>query len=194
MERTIILSLFDRSGVWADAYREAYPDYTVVQFDVQRDPAEDVRAQDWAKYGDAVRGVIMQPPCTEFARSGARWWKDKDPALLRDALALVWECARAVGETDPDWYVLENPVGRLKRYIGDWSFIFNPCEFAGYADDPDEEAYTKRTCLWGRFNHPTPDPRNPVLGSKMHRMSSRAKHARSRTPQGFARAFAEANP
>lgn len=194
MKKRIILSLFDESGVWSDAYRERYPDYDVRQFDIQRDPAEDVALQDWTPLRGQVRGIIMQPPCTEFAASGARWWEDKDPRLLQDALGLVWECVRAVGETDPDWYVVENPVGRLKRYIGDWAFIFDPCEFANWADDPDAEAYTKRTCLWGRFNVPTRDAVEPVLGSKMHRLSSRAKRERSRTPQGFARAFADANP
>ena len=194
-KKNVILVLFEESGVMAEAYRTRYPDYEVRAFDILRDPSEDVRLQDWTPYHDRVRGIFMFPPCTEFALSGARWWKDKAPALLEGALGLVWECARVVAETNPDWYALENPVGRLKHYIGDWDFTFDPYEFAGWADDPDAEAYTKRTCIWGQgLNRPTPDPREPVLGSKMHRLSSRAKRERSKTPQGFARAFADANP
>lgn len=190
---TTILSLFDVSGVWSGAYRETYPDYEVHQFDIQRSADEDVRLIDWSGYSD-VQGVIMQPPCTHFASSGARWWAPKGDTALREGLELVWECARAVAETSPAWWVVENPVGRLRHHIGAPRMTFQPCDFAGHADDPGSEAYTKRTCLWGNFNAPATAPRLPVLGSKMHRLSSTAKAARSLTPQGFARAFALANP
>lgn len=72
---------------------------------------------------------------------------------------------------------------------------FNPCDYAGYADDPELEAYSKGTLLWGSFTKPVPCPVEPVLGSKMHRLpDSRGRTAlRSATPSGFARAFFLAN-
>ena len=30
--------------------------------------------------------MIAHPPCTHTAISGARWWKDKDPQLQKDAI------------------------------------------------------------------------------------------------------------
>lgn len=80
---------------------------------------------------------------------------------------------------------------------------FNPCDYAKLAPSPEEEAYTKRTALWGQFNIPTPVLLGsdvslpPVLGSKMHTQyggkSERTKELRSVTPLGFARAFYETN-
>jgi len=65
-------------------------------------------------------------------------------------------------------------VGRLKDYLGKPSFYYDPSDFALLADDPAEEAYTKKTCLWGDFIAPLPlivgqlTSVEPVLGSKMH--------------------------
>lgn len=75
------------------------------------------------------------------------------------------------------------------------AFRFDPCDFAQLADEPEAEAYTKRTCLWGSFIHPEPAALPPLLGSKMHRMPDTKERAnkRSATPLGFARAFHMAN-
>lgn len=194
MSNKIILSLFDESGVWSDPYKDA--GYEVHTYDILRDPSEDVTLQDWNIFGDDVHGVILQPPCTHFAASGARWWKSKGPDALEEGLSLIWECIRVIGETNPEWYVLENPVGRLKHYIGDWQYIYNPCEYANYNPKPEEDAYTKKTCLWGKFNMPDKDGVEPVLGSKMYMLpdNKARKRIRSKTPEGFARAFFLANP
>ena len=85
-KKNVILVLFEESGVMAEAYRTRYPDYEVRAFDILRDPSEDVRLQDWTPYHDRVRGIFMFPPCTEFALSGARWWKDKAPASIETYL------------------------------------------------------------------------------------------------------------
>lgn len=29
------------------------------------------------KFKDKIYGILAAPPCTHFAGSGARWWKDK---------------------------------------------------------------------------------------------------------------------
>lgn len=90
--------------------------------------------------------------------------------------------------TRPVWWALENPVGRLRTYLGDPTLIFNPCDFG----DP----YTKKTLLWGNFTLPKYNRVAPTEGSKMHRLGPSPERARLRsmTPQGFANAFFEANP
>jgi hypothetical protein len=78
---------------------------------------------------------------------------------------------------------------------------FDPWEFG----DP----YTKKTCLWGKFNIPKKTPCEPIPGiaedghnsprkrfpSKMHLLPPTADRStlRSMTPEGFAKAFFEAN-
>lgn len=187
--RRIILSLCDHSGVWSAPYVRA--GYDVRQVDIKR--GGDVRL---LEHPGKVHGIIAQPPCTHFAGSGARWWEAKGEAAIVDGLAVVDACLRFVAVCSPEWWVLENPVGRLKNWIGPHRLTFQPHEYAGWADDPDAEAYTKRTCLWGDFAAPEKRSVAPVLGSMMHRLPPSDERAalRSLTPSGFARAFFEANP
>ena len=187
MKYRTILSLCDYTGIWSQPYRDA--GYTVIQVDLEH--GGDVRL---LEHPGPVHGIIMQPPCTHFAGSGARWWKDKGEAALLDGLSVVDACLRFVALCQPVWWVLENPVGRLSRYLGPPAFTFDPCDFG----DP----YTKRTCLWGRFLPPLPlfvgEDRSvaPTEGSKMHRLPPTPDRTalRSITPAGFARAFFEVNP
>lgn len=178
-----ILSLCDRTGEWPRPYAEA--GYDVVSVDIQR--GEDVRLMRVDDFPPA-RGILAAPPCTEFASSGARWWEGKGDAALIDGLSVVDACLRIIHVLQPAWWALENPVGRLSRFLGEPAFSFDPCDFG----DP----YTKRTHLWGRFNWPRRRPVAPVDGSKMHRLPPSPERAnlRSVTPAGFARAFFEANP
>jgi len=140
--------------------------------------------------------VMAWPPCTHLAVSGARWFKGKGLDLLADSLRIVAACAR-IAEASGAPYLIENPVGTLATYWRKPDYTFDPCDYAGYADDPAAEAYTKRTCLWtgGGFVMPEPRPVVPLLGSLMHRLppSEERANLRSRTPQGFARAVFAAN-
>lgn len=140
------------------------------------------------------------PPCTAFAGSGAQYWKSKDAdGTTLEALSIVHACLSLVAIYRPQWWALENPVGRLTRWLGPWSFSFDPCDFG----DP----YTKRTLLWGRFVAPMPlfiggdksvEPERVCSqGSwlmKLGGKSERTKELRSATPPGFADAFFTANP
>lgn len=133
-------------------------------------------------------------------QSDATWHHgslEKAEQALIEGLALVDACLRQVALLSPEWWVLENPVGRLKDFLGTAVYNYQPHWFAGLADDPDSEAYTKRTCLWGKFNVPSDRAEvPPIHGSKMHLLPPSKDRAqlRSQTPQGFARAFFRANP
>jgi hypothetical protein len=165
---------------------------------------QDIRLLECSK--DDVYGILAAPPCTAFTNSGAQYWeaKDKDGRTF-EGLALVDACLRVVAIQKLrklKFWSLENPVGRLKRWLGEPRFIFNPCDFG--------DAYTKRTCLWGDFVPPLPlfttqRPVEPefVIASNGDKYSpihwntwgasEKTKEIRSVTPPGFARAFFEAN-
>lgn len=153
-----------------------------------------------------VEGVMIAPPCTDFANSGARHFAAKDAdGRTEKSVSIVRDCLRVKDAAVCDWWVLENPRGRIKRLVpelGDWLMHFDPADYAGYADYPERESYSKDTYLYGDFN--TDLPRNPRdivwyydkkgnrgswqwkhLGGK----SERTKELRSITPTGFARAF-----
>jgi len=181
----LILSLCDHSGNWSRPYEEA--GYEVVRVDIQH--GEDVRLM--THRDEPVYGILMASPCTHFAASGARWWEAKGQVAVLEGLAIVDACLRAVAIYRPTWWAMENPVGRLRDFLGPPAFTFDPFDFG--------DGYSKRTHLWGHFTPPVPIlcpsavAVEPTLGSKMHRMSSRNKNGRSMTPVGFSRAFFEAN-
>ena len=189
-DRKKILSLCDYTGTWCQPYRERESEYDVIQIDIKH--GDDIRL---FEYPGKCHGIIAQPPCTHFAGSGARWWDQKGEGAIIEGMQIVDACLRFVAACDPEWWVLENPVGRLYRWIGDHQGTFQPHEYAGYADDPESEAYTKRTCLYGDFTWPEKKDVGNQLGSKMHAIPPGPDRAekRSLTPQGFARAFFQAN-
>jgi hypothetical protein len=142
-----ILSLCDVTGIWSQPYVDA--GYDVDRIDIKN--GEDVRL---LKFNGRYHGIICQPPCTHFAASGARWWHDKGDDALLEGLEVVSACLRMILISQPDFWVLENPVGRLVDYIGPYQMTFDPCDYAGWLDDSYADAYTKKTCLWGKFNAP----------------------------------------
>lgn len=175
-----ILSLCDFTGIWSKPYLDA--DYDVIRVDLEH--GQDVRLLKLPSR--PIHGVIAQPPCTVFAGSGNRWPRtDED---MRGGLSVVDACCRLILAAQPEWWVLENPVGKLVHYLGPPRLTFQPNEYG--AD------YTKRTCLWGVFNTPVRSPVPAVAGSKMHRLGPSEDRAalRSATPESFAAAFYEANP
>lgn len=176
-----ILSLCDFTGAWSQPYVDA--GYDVLRVDIKR--GQDVRL---LKYVGPVRGILAAPPCTHFAASGARWWAEKGDAAVLEGLAVVDACMRIILAHQPLWWVLENPVGRLKDYLGDPAMAFDPSDYG--------DTYTKRTLLWGHFNKPLKRPVEATEGSKMHRLPPTPERAalRSVTPAGFAQAFFQANP
>lgn len=178
----IILDLCGGTGSWSKPYKDAGYDVRLVTL-----PEQDVRTYEPP---ENVYGILAAPPCTHFSGSGAMWWKEKDQdgRTLKD-LEVVTACLRIIAQAQPKFWVLENPVGRLRRWLGEPVMYFNPCDFG----DP----YTKKTCLWGKFNQPVKNPVEPTMGSYTHThfggKSERTKRLRSITPAGFAQAFYEAN-
>ena len=187
MTDRIILDLCGGSGAWSRLYR--LTGYTVLLVDPESPRPEAIR-EDVRLFipPEQVHGVLAAPPCTHFAGSGARWWKEKGVRSLLDGLSIVDACLRIIARTNPVWWALENPVGRLVHFLGPPALTFNPCDYG----DP----WTKRTCLWGHFDHPWLNPVPPTQGSRLHRLGPSPRRAalRSVTSRGFADAFYLANP
>jgi hypothetical protein len=186
----LILSLCDFSGVWSQPYLDA--GYDVVRADIKH--GQDVRL---LLFPDRpVYGLLAAPPCTNFSKAGNRWRRSEQDML--DALSVVDACLRLAAMTNPVFWALENPVGKLKHYLGTPKWYFNPCDYG----DP----YTKKTCLWGKFNAPAPGNRvDPLKVPPGHnsidlfiknkgQLPGKGRAAkRSVTPKGFAQAFFQAN-
>lgn len=181
----IILDLCAGSGGWSQPYLDK--GYTVLRYDLP----QDIRLLH--KLGTPVHGILAAPPCTMFTATGNRWIRTNEQ--MTEALSVVDACFRAVVIYKPVWWALENPVGKLSNFLGKPTMTFNPCDYG----DP----WTKRTCLWGKFNEPIQIPVPATQQCKhgtywLHcAVGGKSKETmaiRSVTPAGFAKAFCEANP
>lgn len=179
----MILDLCGGSGAWSKPYKNA--GYEVLLLDVKT--GIDVRL--FQKPDKSVHGILAAPPCTVFAGSGAKWRDLRPTSEVLEGLSVVDACLRIIHACRPKFWALENPVGWLRDYLGPPIMYFNPCDYG----DP----WTKKTCLWGKFNIPKKTPVEPTQGSKIHLSyggrSEKTKTIRSITPLGFAKAFYEAN-
>lgn len=177
-DRRLIYDICSGTGAWSAPYKEA--GYEVYRIDLPID----VRLVGWHEH--RIHGILAAPPCTVFANSGNRW--HRSPKDYLQAISVVDACLRLVTIYQPAWWVLENPTGKLVRWLGPPKMYFNPCDYG----DP----YTKKTALWGSFNPPQKTPVKPLERSPIHHEAPGPYRVarRSATPPGFARAFFEANP
>ena len=190
MNRKIILDLCGGTGAWSRPYKEAGYDVRVITL-----PVHDVLA--YVPHDD-IYGILVAPPCTHFSVSGAQYWKQKDAdGRTFEDIRILTHCLMIIAKTSPVFWAIENPVGRMRKLLGNPTLLFNPCDFG----DP----WTKKTLLWGQFNLPEKCPVNPefVTASNGDRYSkimmstggksAKTKKLRSMTPPGFAEAFFKAN-
>ena len=185
----IILDLCGGTGEWSRWYALNGYDRRIITW-----PERDVRDYEIPQN---VYGILAAPDCRDFAGSGAQYWAAKDAdGRTQESLKVVVACIYIITYCKPVFWCMENPVGRLPsllpELLGKPLMYYQPWEYG----DP----YTKRTCLWGRFNLPTKNPVEPIRscsqGSWVQRLGGkgeRTKLLRSITPAGFAKAFYEAN-
>lgn len=189
--KPIILDVGGGTGAWSEPYRRALYDVRVI--DPLTWPFETALLvrDSFAHLRGSVHGIMLAPPCTEFAVSGARWWACKPPELLEEATAVVRDMLALVEFFQPAWWALENPVGRIVKCVpelGPRRYTWHPHHYG----DPE----VKLTCMWGSHVEPKRTPVPPPYAARVHRMAPGPDRARLRsiTPAGFARAFMEANP
>ena len=135
----IILDLCGGTGSWSKPYKEAGYDVRLVTL-----PEYDVCTYDPP---DHVHGVIAAPPCTHFSIACNRLWDEKDrDGRTIEGLKVLIACLKIIAKTSPEWWVLENPVGRMKRFLGKPDFTFKFTDF-GFP-------CRKMSLLWGNFTPP----------------------------------------
>ena len=188
MKKKIILDLCGGTGSWSLPYREAGYDVRIITY-----PLEDVRF--FEKYPKLeIYGVLAAPPCTVFSLAGNRWKRTREEMI--EGISVVDACIRIVHVYKPKWWALENPVGKLVRFLGKPKMYFQPYHYG--------DKYSKRTALWGEFNIPEKNIVNPIPPKAKgkpdwhHNCIGKPKGMdrmtwRSMTPKGFAKVFYEAN-
>lgn len=136
-----LLSLFDASGHWCRPFEDA--GWNIVQADLQHGDdlalwSATTLLDDVLSRFDTIDGLLAAPPCTDFTVSGAQYWSAKDADGRTDSsVHLVRQVLRCVDFLQPDFWALENPVGRISRMVpslGAPLLSFDPWEYAGWTD------------------------------------------------------------
>lgn len=210
----ILLSFFDYTENWCSEYKND-ADWQVYAFDIKKgkdimdfNPAQFISEylHSPCKYSMPEIGLLFAMPCTDYALSGARHFKLKDQdGRTAKSQILVTKMQEII-----DWFekagllkffAIENPMSRIHKlntWMGQPTLKFNPCDYAGYDDEPERSRYNKQTWLWGKFQIPEKKRLEPIekhnpgwknLGGK----SERTKELRSITPLGFSKAFYQFN-
>lgn len=175
MKDRIILDLCAGTGAWSEPYKLA--GYSVRRFDLP----DDIRL---VKYIGRVHGILAAPPCTVFSYARNRY-EPTDQELLA-ALSVVDACMRIIMVCKPSWWALENPVNKIRRYIGEPIWAFRQFEYG--------DAAHKNTGLWGNFIPPMLRPSTKTKPSTWKTRVPNANPKDAITPPNFAQAFFEANP
>ena len=157
-----VLDLCTEFGSEVQAFKDRGHEVKMLGLDGDVDIRCDVR-QYYPHVDDKYDFIICHPPCTGFSLANYRLGacKDRNPDL-----SIVWACFRIIETLVPKYWILENPRGCLKYFIGEPSYKINYSDF-GFAS-------MKPTYLWGSipmFNFCTPNkdfkpwkdsvPRNP---------------------------------
>lgn len=189
MKTNIILDLCGGTGSWSKPYKDNGYDVRNITL-----PDYDVRTY---IPPENIYGILAAPPCTQFSLAAGKKLEkrntDKGLEIVLACLKIIWKCK-------PNFWVIENPVGYLRRFLGKPAFTFRQWEFGDRGIKP--------TDLWGFFNLPRkivkirPHKKDLLYisaGGSSNR-TTRIKNvdycdsiSASITPQGFAKAFYQAN-
>ena len=131
--------------------------------------------------------IIMHPPCTHLAVSGARWFKQKrEDGRQQAGIKLFMDLICAAEESGARWGA-ENPIGIMSTLYRKPDQIIQPWQY-GHGE-------TKATCLWLGGGLQKLEPTNIVPGreSRIHKMppSEDRGKLRSITYKGIAAAMSE---
>ena len=186
-EDKIILDLCGGTGAWSKPYYMAGYNVKLVTL-----PYCDVREY---QPPENVYGILAAPPCTQFslARTTAKTPRDfrKGMELVITCLEIIWKCRY---KNKLAFWALENPRAILRQFLGKPAFTFWQWEFGDFGLKP--------TDIWGYFKNPTKKYKErpkgmtkkyPCGSSNLIGWGKLTGKKKAITPQGFAKAFFEAN-
>ena len=199
----LCVDLCSGTGGFSQAFREAGWEVVTVDNDPDFQPTicADVRT---LKVGEIERATslgnfrayrkvvaLAAPPCQRFSIAMPRW----PQSGIREALEIVGACLELIIEIAPDAWLMENPKGRLRWFLGAPPNSVKQGDYGrttSIQGGKNRRPY-KPTDLWGNVPFgmvPASKVLNVVRGSTGFTKESRA--ARSAIPIGLSRAILKA--
>lgn len=143
-----VLDLFSGLGGFSEVFR--YENLVTVDNDARFHPTilanvQDLRFPGLPPIDRPFDLVLASPPCQAFSVAALQHHhKDHIPDQhVSEALGLVATTLRLIAEVRPRWWVLENPRGMLRTYLGKPKETVFLCAYGS--------PWMKPTDLWGRY-------------------------------------------
>lgn len=165
MSEYAVLDLFCGLGGFSQAFEDSDRwDVTTVDIEERFDPditadVFDLRPSDFDSEFDVV---LASPPCTTLSVAGNQTdhYLNGEPntATAKDHIALAYHTVGLINGLSPRFWFLENPRGRMRRYLNDPKATVTYCQY-GFN-------WQKPTDLWG--NHPEMTYRRCSPGADCH--------------------------
>ncbi len=144
-----VIDLYSGLGGFSQAFLDR--GHEVIRYDNNerfKDVPNTVIVDVWDLTADDLRGadvILASPPCTNFSVAGLRfhWPGGRPTEKTLEQIELVKHTVRIITEANPDYWVLENPRGMMRRVLGTpvittyWNAWGAP--------------YLKPTDLWGKI-------------------------------------------
>ena len=161
----ICLDLFAGLGGFSQAFEDADGwEVVTVELNERFDPDIQADVLDLRPYDLPDADVILAgPPCTTLSVAGNQTdhYVDGKPnsRLARQHVTLAYHTVGLIEALSPQWWFLENPRGRMRRYLGEPTGTVTLCQY-GYD-------WQKPTDLWGE-HPPSFEYRTCSPGSDCH--------------------------
>ena len=141
-----VLDLFSGLGGWSAAFKDRGHEVTTIDLDYRFNPTycrNIGNIQDLSEYG-TFDIILASPPCQTFSMAAIylNWEKGKPSSVkVKSAIQLVEHTQKLLKESNPSFWVMENPHGMLRKIIGEPETIVDYCQYG--------MPYKKPTDLWG---------------------------------------------
>jgi len=201
---TIVLDLFSGLGGFSSAFAVDRA-YQVTTVDIEEKFNPDIQADvldlRWEDLPDADI-VLASPPCTAFTvmQIGKRWRVDDDDVahpiedFAKTSLTLVHHTIGLIKAIDPDWWVMENPMGMLRKVFRPPDYHVWYCQYG--------VSHAKPTDLWGylpdsfepkscKNNNPYCDHTRAPAGSSTGIQGGLSSAERAKVPIGLSESIKE---
>lgn len=201
-EKRLCVDLFSGKGGFSQAFRES-PRWTVVEIELDEshnpDVAADVLDLRPSDFPDDVDVVLASPPCTAFSMAASGTHLDADGRPVSEwgaeSLTLTHHTVGLIEGIDPDWYFIENPMGGMRRLLGDPDRHIWWCQYGADRAKPTDlwgripPSFDERACSNGNDDcHHEPAPRGSDAGTQSGDLDA---SERAKLPHGLSRAILE---
>ena len=129
---------------FSQAFSEAGWKVVTVDIEAKFQPTvvADVTKIDWLEFKEKYLDekspdvLLASPPCERFSIACRTWPK----IGIKKAMEIVGACFESVGVLKPKYWMIENPMGRLRWFLGKPGITIRQCDYGA--------PYQKKTDLW----------------------------------------------